>query len=84
MSPNTVVFDQIVVSSRAEAEEIVSSLVGRITGYGCATVADLYDMVGIKSKFTDTNWGWIELKDVTLRNTDHGWLIDLPKPSTFA
>ena len=72
-------FDEIVLETRGEAEEVLSHLVDLTIDYGQATVADLYDLVGITSDFTDQKYGWIELHDANVQRVRGGYLINLPR-----
>jgi len=72
-------FDDIVLESRGEAEEVLSHLVDFCYDYGQATVADFYDLVGVTSSFTDNKYGWTDLKGATVRSVRGGFLINLPK-----
>jgi len=73
-------FNDIILDSRGEAEEVLSALVDLIETYGIACVSDLYDMVGITSAFTDEKWGWTNLSSASVGRVREGYLIDLPKP----
>ena len=73
------IFDDIVLETRGEAEEVVSLLVELTDTYGMATVADLYDLVGITSEFTDTKYGWETLGGATVDRTRNGYLLNLPR-----
>jgi hypothetical protein len=72
-------FDDIILSSRGEAEEVLSHLVDLIETYGMASVADLYDLVGITSSYTDTNFGWYNLASAHVNRISSGYLINLPR-----
>ena len=72
-------FDEIVLDTRGEAEEVLSHLVDLTIDYGQATVADLYDLVGITSDFTDQKYGWLELHDASVQRVRGGYLINLPR-----
>jgi len=72
-------FDEIVLETRGEAEEVLSSLVDLTIDYGMASVADLYDMVGIASNFTDNKYGWLDLRDSSVRRVRSGYLLNLPR-----
>ena len=72
-------FDDIVLDSRGEAEEVISHLVDLIIDYEQATVADLYDLVGITSEYTDKNWGWTDLSSASVSRVRDGYLLNLPK-----
>lgn len=72
-------FDEIIMSSRGDAEEVLSRLVDQTIDYGQATVADLYDLVGITGSFTDNKWGWTDLHTATISRYRGGYLINLPR-----
>jgi hypothetical protein len=72
-------FDDIVLSTRGEAEEVLDRLRDLVDEYEIATVADLYDLVGISSSFTDNKWGWYDLKHASVRNIRGGYLVVLPR-----
>lgn len=72
-------FDEIVLESRGEAEEVLANLVDLTIDYGSASVADLYDLVGITSNFTDNKYGWTDLKGASVVRIRDGYLISLPK-----
>ena len=73
-------FDEIVLETRGEAEDVLALLVDLTVDYGMASVADLYDAVGITSNFTDNNYGWTELRNATVSRVRGGYLINLPRP----
>ena len=72
-------FEEIVLESRGEAEEVLSRLVDLVDEYGQVSVADLYDLVGTTSNFTDNKYGWLNLGRATVSRVRGGYLIDLPK-----
>jgi len=72
-------FDDIVLDSRGEAEEVLSTLVDLVEDYDVASVADLYDLVGIESSFVDTKYGWTNLSRASVSRVRDGYLIDLPR-----
>lgn len=72
-------FDDIILESRGEAEEVLSHLVDLTEDYGMASVADLYELVGITSNFTDNKYGWTNLSSASVSRVRDGYLIDLPK-----
>ena len=73
-------FDEIVLESRTEAEDVRNNLVDLIEEYSIATVADLYDMVGIDRNYTDEKWGWDNLASSRVERVKGGWLVNLPRP----
>ena len=73
-------FDEIVLATRAEAEEVVDNLYSLVDGYDVATVADLYGMVGQTGSYTDEKWGWSDLRGTSISRVKGGYLLDLPRP----
>ncbi|MCX7817551.1 MAG: hypothetical protein N2317_08620 [Syntrophales bacterium] len=73
-------FDDIILSSRGEAEEVLSNLVDLVLDYGQASVSDLYELVGITANFTDNKYGWTDLASASVSRVRDGYMINLPKP----
>jgi hypothetical protein len=72
-------FDDIVLATRPEADEVLDALREMIELYNQASVADLYDLVGITTDFTDNAWGWTDLRTATVRPIRGGYLLNLPR-----
>ena len=70
--------DDILLTSRQEAETVVERLLDIIDTYDCASVADLYELVGFPSSYIDNQWGWFFMHPVNIRQVREGYLIDLP------
>lgn len=75
--------NEVIVSSRSEADEIIMSLSARIEQYEMATVGDLYSMVGFTGTPTDEKWGWYDLRGATTRRTNNGHILILPDPEAL-
>lgn len=73
-------FDEIILNSRVEADEVIDRLFDLVSKYGTATVADLYDLVGVTGSYTDDRWGWTALNGAGVTRVRHGYLLDLPRP----
>lgn len=73
-------FDEIVLDQRAEAEEVIDRLFELVSQYESATVADLYELVGLSSTHTDHKWGWEDLTGAGVSRIRGGYLLDLPEP----
>jgi hypothetical protein len=73
-------FDEIILDSRTEAEEVIDQLFEVINRYGAATVADLYDLVGLASNHQDHKWGWSDIRGAGVSRDRNGYLLDLPDP----
>jgi hypothetical protein len=72
-------FDEIILESRGEAEQVLDSLFELTSKYQVATVADLYDLVGIQGNHTDNRWGWTDLRGAGVSQVRGGYLLNLPK-----
>lgn len=74
-------FDEIVLDSRGEAEEVIDQLMSIVEEYSSVSVADLYAMVGITPAYTDNRYGWSELRGASVHPIRGGqYLLNLPKP----
>lgn len=74
-------FDEIVLTSRTEAERVIDRLFDIVGRYQAASVADLYAMVGLESTHTDHKWGWTDMQGAGVtRLRNQGFLLDLPDP----
>lgn len=73
-------FDEIILPTRAEADEVLDRLFDLVSKYESATVADLYDLVGVSGNYTDDKWGWVDLRGAGITRVRHGYLLDLPRP----
>jgi hypothetical protein len=72
-------FDEIIFETRGEAEEVLSHLVDLTIDYDVASVADLYDLVGIESAHTDQKYGWTDLRGASVSRVREGYMINLPR-----
>lgn len=73
-------FSGIVYDSRADAENVLNALAERTMMYGMASVADLYELSGIASSYTDTDWGWAEVSGASVERVRDGYILNLRKP----
>lgn len=73
-------FDDPVFRTYAEAEIIRSHMVDLVQQYGYVTVAQLNELMNIKSQnFTDYDWGWRSLAACDIMQIREGYLLSLPK-----
>ena len=64
-------FSDIIIPTRSEALDVLDGLDAQIRQFGVVSVADLYDLVGITSEFTDESWGWDNLRGATVYRRRH-------------
>jgi hypothetical protein len=73
-------FDEIVLATRVEAEEVIDRMFDLVSQYESVTVRDLYELVGISASYTDDKWGWTDIRGAGVTRIRNGYLLDLPKP----
>ena len=73
-------FDEIILATRHEAEEVIDRLFDLISRYETATVADLYELVGEDRSYTDDKWGWTDIRGAGVQRVRNGYLLNLPRP----
>lgn len=74
-------FDDFILGTRVEAEEVIESLYELVSKYEFATVADLYELLGEDASFTDNKWGWMDLRGSGVtRVRNGGYRLALPRP----
>ena len=72
-------FDDIVLGTRGEAENVLRHMDDLIESYGAVSVADLYDLVGILGSPNDNKWGWANIRTAEPIRVRDGYLLKLPK-----
>lgn len=75
-------FGEIVIKNKPEADEVINQMFTILSQFGSVSVADLFEMTGIRAEHTDVRYGWTalpEAKAVRLRDGS-GYVLDLPYP----
>ena len=72
-------YDDIVLETRGEAEEVITAMDGLMDTYGIVSVADLYDLVGKQCNYTDNKYGWTNIRNVEPIRVRDGYMLKLPK-----
>lgn len=72
-------FDDIVLDSRGDAAEVLDRMNEILDTYGLVRVADMYDLVGLRSNYTDNNYGWTSLRTADIRRGRDGYYLQMPK-----
>jgi hypothetical protein len=76
-------FDELILETHSDAMGVLESLFARVERYGSASVADLYDYMGVTGGFTDQRYGWTKLDGADVRQTRRGFILDLPRPTVL-
>lgn len=73
--------DDIILATRAEAEEVIDRMYDLLNRYEVVAVAELYELIGESGgPYTNSNWGWTDLRGTGIRRVREGYLLDLPRP----
>lgn len=73
-------YADILVESRQLADDVLIGMDEICQRYGRASIADLYDMVGIDGDPSDNNYGWTSMKNAKIVRHRDKWLIKMPRP----
>lgn len=72
-------YDDIILKTRGEAEEVLTKMDELIDMYGTVAVADLYDLVGISGNYTDNKYGWTNIRNAEPVRVRDGYMLKLPR-----
>ncbi len=72
-------YDDIILESRGEAEDVLSRMDELIDIYGTVSVADMYDLVGKTCNYTDNKYGWTNIRNAEPIRVRDGYMLKLPK-----
>lgn len=72
-------YDDVILDSRGEAEEVLSRMDELIDQYGVVSVGDLYDLVGVSGNYTDQKYGWSNIRSAEPVRVRDGYMLRLPK-----
>ena len=75
--------DEIVLSNRGEAEDVIDRLRAQIDQFDIATVGDLYELLGVVPSYTDNKYGWSDLREAGTRRVRDGYILMLPRPAVI-
>lgn len=72
-------YNDILLESRGEAEEVLSRMDELVATYGMVSVADLNELVGITGQYTDNNYGWKDIRSAYVQRVRDGYLLKMPR-----
>lgn len=73
-------FETSVFESKADAEAVLSQLLGVLQDYPTASVSDFNSLIGKTGDFTDVKWGWTNLSSAYVSRIREGYIVNLPAP----
>lgn len=69
----------LIFKTQSDAETVIVDLKECLETYGVVSLADLYDIAGvITNKYSDCNYGWVNLKTAFVSEEPYGYLVNLP------
>lgn len=78
-SYNDYSYDNIILETRGEAEEVLARMDELMDTYGLVRVADLKDLVGITGTYTDNKYGWTNIRSAEVVRVRDGFTIKMPR-----
>ena len=73
-------YDNIVFSSRGDAEAVLSAMEDILSQFGVVSVGDLYDLTDIStSNYTINKYGWTNIRSAQVVRCRDGYLLKLPR-----
>ena len=72
-------YEDIIINSRGEAEEILDQMQELIDTYDVVRVTDLYDMLDITAPYTGNRYGWKDIHGAKPIRVEDGYILKLPR-----
>lgn len=72
-------YEDIIFSTRGEAERALSQMDDIIDAYGVVSIADLYEMADLAAPHTYHKYGWSNLRNAEAVRVRDGYMLKLPK-----
>ncbi len=72
-------FDDIILTTRGEAEDVLARMDEIMDTYGLVRVTDLYDLVGMTGNWTDNKYGWTNIRNAEIVRVREGYWIKMPR-----
>lgn len=69
----------IFFDSRETAERVLELSKEIINEYGFVTIADMYDLAGLNTTYTEQKYGWVDLKEAKIIRVRPGYKLILPE-----
>ena len=72
-------YEDYTIPSRGEAENVLRIMRDQLNEYGLVSVADLYDLIGVRGNYTDCKYGWTDLRTAYVDRVRDGYIVKLPR-----
>lgn len=77
-------YQDIAFPSQQQAEHLLANMYDLLNRYRVVSVGDLYEMAGIPTLTSHSNYGWSDLSGARISKTREGFLLELPRPSIIS
>lgn len=67
-----------IFTSRVDAETVLEHMREILKEYGCVSISDLYDLIGLGGSFGDRKYGWFDLEGSNVVRVRDGYKLVLP------
>ena len=77
-------YDNIIFSSRGDAEAVLSTMMEILDQFGVVSVGDLYDLANVNTQnYTVNKFGWTNLRNAQVMRCKDGYILKLPKATAI-
>lgn len=72
-------YEDVILSSRGDAEAALSTMDEIMNAYGLVRVADLNEFLRVPGDFTDNKYGWTDIRSAEIYRVRDGYKIKMPR-----
>lgn len=76
-------YKDLIFDNRGDAEVVLEQMFELLDRYDAVSIADLFDLAGESSNYTDNKYGWTNLADARVQPVRGGYVIQLPRATTL-
>lgn len=76
-------YDEVILDTRPDAEDLLTQMYEVIDKYDFVSVFDMYEMAGVKTEYTDKNWGWDDISSASIVREKDGYRLKMPRPKAY-
>lgn len=76
-------FGEVILPTRVEAQEVLSSMYELLRTYEQVSIPDLYSLLGMEPTHTDFKFGWLSLEGSDIKHVRDGYVLVLPRPEAL-
>lgn len=72
------ILDDLILPTKFDADNVANKMYETVQQYGTVSLANLYELMGMTSLYTDNKFGWTDLDRMDVRPVRGGYLIVMP------